>query len=122
MKKTILSLKYLFHKVNTSCGRPLVSLILGLFVLSCASISDDINPMESYYIESKGLANTTIDSTLNFAYKYNYYVFHTPGAQDDVYYQPTLSNLCAALDTFGYALIAWNLNATIAVACQGTVP
>ena len=68
------------HKANSSCGRPLVSLIFGLLILSCSSSTEEINPMESYYIESQGLVRTTIDSTLNFAHKYNHYVFNTPGA------------------------------------------
>lgn len=115
INKEIGSIKNMLHRVNSSCGRPLVSFMFGLIVLGCASSNEDINPMESYYIESQNLVNTTIDSTKNFAYKYNSYVFSTPGAQDDVHYQPTLSNICAALDTFGYLLIAWNLNATIIV-------
>jgi hypothetical protein len=28
---------------------------------------------------------------------------------------PTMSNLCTALDSFGYKLVAWNLNVTITV-------
>ncbi len=115
MNKTILSIKSLLHKANSSCGRPLVSLIFGLLILSCSSSTEEINPMESYYIESQGLVRTTIDSTLNFAHKYNHYVFNTPGALSDVHYQPTMSNLCTALDSFGYKLVAWNLNVTITV-------
>ncbi len=47
----------LLHKVDFLCGRPLISILFTLFVLSCASSSDDdVNPMESYYIESQGLA------------------------------------------------------------------
>ena len=93
MNKTILSIKSLLHKANSSCGRPLVSLMFGLFVLSCSSSTDETNQMESYYIESMGLPQTTLDSTKTFAHKYNKYVFKTPGAQNDVYYLPTMSNL-----------------------------
>lgn len=71
--------------------------------------------MESYYIESMGLPQTTLDSTKTFAHKYNKYVFKTPGAQNDVYYLPTMSNLRNAYETFGYKLVVWNLNVTITV-------
>ena len=71
--------------------------------------------MESYYIESMGLAQTTLDSTKNFAHKYNKYVFKTPGAQNDVYYLPTMSNLRNAFETFGYKLIGWDSDNTITI-------
>lgn len=115
MNKTILLIKFLLHKANFSCGRPLVSLMFGLLILSCSSSSEETNQMESYYIESLGLAQTTLDSTKNFAHKYNKYVFKTPGAQNDVYYLPTMSNLRNAFETFGYKLVVWNLNVTITV-------
>jgi len=96
--------------------KPLVCLVLGLFVLSCASSSDDgVNPMASYYFESQGLAQTSIDSTLNFVHKYNDYVFNCPGSQSDAHYHPTMSNICAALDSFGCKLVGWNSNVTITI-------
>lgn len=107
------SIKALLHKVNTSCGRPLVCLMLGLFVLSCSSSSEEFNPMEAYYNESLGLASTSLDSTMNFAHKYNKYVFNTQGAQSDVHYQPTMSNMCNAFQKFGYKLVGWNLDITL---------
>ena len=111
-----LSVKGLLHKVNASCGRPLVGFILAAFVLSCASGNDDgINPMETYYIESQGLVNTTLDSTENFAFKYNKYVFNTKGALDDKLYKPTMKNLNAALDTFGAAIVSWGLGIVITI-------
>ena len=115
MNKTILSIKTLLNKANSSCGRPLVSLMFGLFVLSCSSSTEETNQMESYYIESMGLPQTTLDSTKNFAHKYNKYVFKTPGAQKDVYYQPTMSNLRNAFETFGYKLIGWESDITITI-------
>ena len=107
------SIKALFHRVNSSCGRPLVSLMLGLFVLSCTNSTEEFNPMEAYYNESLGLASTTFDSTMNFAHKYNKYVFNTQGAQSDVHYQPTMSNMCNAFQKFGYKLVGWNLDITL---------
>jgi len=106
-------IKALLHKVNTSCGKPLVSLMLGLFVLSCSSSTEEFNPMEAYYNESLGLASTSMDSTMNFAHKYNKYVFNTQGAQSDVHYQPTMSNMCNAFQKFGYKLVGWNLDITL---------
>ena len=76
--------------------------MLGLLVLSCSSSSEEFNPMEAYYNESLGLASTSLDSTMNFAHKYNKYVFNTQGAQSDVHYQPTMSNMCIAFKKFGY--------------------
>ena len=113
INKELRSIKSMIHRVNSSCGRPLVSLVLGLFVLSCTRTTEEINPMESYYIESQGLASTTFDSTLNFAHKYNKYVFNTQGAQSDVHYQPTMSNMCNAFQKFGYKLVGWNLDITL---------
>ena len=107
------SIKALLHRVNSSCGRPLVSLVLGLFVLSCTNSTEEFNPMEAYYNESLGLASTTFDSTMNFAHKYNKYVFNTQGAQSDIHYQPKMSNLCNAFKTFGYKLVGWNLDITL---------
>lgn len=108
--------KSLLHKLNVSCGRPLVGLFFAGLIFSCASSTDDgINPMETYYIESQGLVNTTLDSTENFAYKYNKYVFGTPGAQDDKLYKPTMKNLCTALDSFGSELLGWGLNVVITI-------
>ena len=108
--------KSLLHKLNVSCGRPLVGLFFAGLIFSCASSTDDgINPMETYYIESQGLVNTTLDSTENFAYKYNKYVFNTKGAQDDKFYKPTMKNLCTALDSFGSELLGWGLNVVITI-------
>ena len=87
--------------------------MLGLFVLSCTNSTDEFNPMEAYYNESLGLASTTFDSTMNFAHKYNKYVFNTQGAQSDVHYQPTMSNMCNAFQKFGYKLVGWNLDITL---------
>lgn len=116
VKKKFPIIKALLHKVNISCGRTLVYLLFGAFVMSCASMTDDgANPMESYYLESRGLSQSSIDSTLNFVHKYNRYVFNTPGSRNDVHYHPTMSNICAALDTFGYKLVGWNLDVTITV-------
>jgi hypothetical protein len=115
MNKTILLIKSLLHKANFSCGRPLVSLMFGLFVLSCSSSTEETNPMEYYYMESLGLAQTTLDSTKTFAHKYNKYVFKTPGALNDNYYKPTMSNLYAAFESFGFKLVGWDSDNTITI-------
>ena len=106
----------LLHKLNVSCGRPLVGLFFAGLIFSCSSSNDDgINPMESYYMESLGLVHTSSDSTKRFAYKYNQFVFKTPGALDDELYKPTMNNLCAALDTFNCCLVSWGRNIIITI-------
>ena len=59
--------------------------------------------------------NPTLDSTENFAFKYNKYLFNTKGALYDKFYKPTMKNLNAALDTFGAAIVSWGLGIVITI-------
>ena len=107
----------LLHKVNTSCGRPLVSFIFGAILLSAASCSHEepFNPMPQYYQESRGLINTNVDSIHRFRGKFQGYLRKVPEAVSDELYNPTVINMHDAYAEFGLDLMSFGVNVYVLV-------
>ena len=97
----------LLHKLNASCGRPLVGLLLGGLMFSFASCHkeaakiDYTARMNEFYLESRGLIETSADSTANFTKKFCHFVINHEGSETNEFYQPTVHNISAACDKFG---------------------
>ena len=58
-----------------------------------ASIEDPISLLIPYYLESKGLPETSADSIVRFVHKFGGYVKANPACRGDEYYQPTYDNM-----------------------------
>ena len=63
-----------------------------------------VNQMELFYNESKGLADTSIDSVGSFSNKFCVYMNQHHEAINDKYYTPTVDNMVSAAAAFGYKL------------------
>ncbi len=107
----------LLHKVNTSCGRPLVLLIFGTVLLTVASCSQDapVNPMPQFYQESQNLITTDFDSTNRFCEKFRGYLKKSPEATSDELYKPTYKNMRNAYNEFGYDVLSFGAHVCILI-------
>ena len=63
-----------------------------------------VDNMELFFIESKGLPETSIDSVKSFASKFGGYVKANPKSTNSEYYNPTVENMSYAASVFGYEL------------------
>ncbi len=69
-----------------------------------ASIEDPISLLIPYYLESKGLPETSADSIVRFVHKFGDYVKANPACRGDEYYQPTYDNMVYAASLFGLTI------------------
>ena len=104
-------------KINTTCGRPLVALILGALLFSFVSCNKDeqINLMPQYYQESQGLINTDVDSIHRFREKFQGYLKKSPESTSDTLYNPTVKNLHDAYKEFGIELLTFGINVFVTI-------
>jgi len=106
--------KTMLHKLNVSCGRPLVGLFLGSLLISFASCHKDAKidysaKMNEFYVESRGLIETSADSTQRFTKKFCHFVINHEGSENDNLYQPTVHNIGVASEKFGCEFDSANL-------------
>ena len=106
----------LLHQAYASCGRVFCVCLLLLSTIvfvACgsdeqqedyASIEDPISLLIPYYLESKGLPETSADSIVRFVHKFGDYVKANPACRGDEYYQPTYDNMVYAGSLFGLTI------------------
>ncbi len=107
----------MFHKVNTSCGRPFVAMIFGILFLSFVSCGQEeqVSLMPQYYHESQGLINTDVDSINRFCDKFQDYLKKSPESTSDQLYSPTVKNLHDAYKEFGIELLSFGINVCVTI-------
>ena len=100
------------HKAYTRVSR--VSLcLLATFALSFTSCEKDIitpedtlhTHMQAYYVESRGLTETSADSVVNYYTKFAGFHNQNPECEADEYFPPIVHNLDSAFTHFGIVQI-----------------
>jgi len=99
--KRILSLKGIF------C---MMAIALVIELSSCEKESNVMNEkpvdnMEMFFIESKGLPETSMDSVTSFISKFSTHIKTYPESQRSEYFNPTVDNMSYACSVFGYKLV-----------------
>ena len=103
----------LLHSAYTRVGRAVLCMCLAalpLFFGSCekeASVQEDIihTGMSAFYVESKGLMETSADSVCNYYKKLAGFHNTYPECESDELYPPTVKNLGDAFNKYGIVQI-----------------
>ena len=87
-----------------------IFLLLALGFASCEKetiVENDktVDNMELFFIESKGLPETSMDSVNSFVKKFSAHIKTNPESQKSEYFNPTVDNMSYACSVFGYKLI-----------------
>ena len=64
-----------------------------------------VDNMEMFFIESKGLPETSMDSVTSFISKFSTHIKTYPESQRSEYFNPTVDNMSYACSVFGYKLV-----------------
>ena len=86
---------------------------IALVISSCSKEVITTSRMESFYSESQGLPQCTIDSIKTFTSKFSSYVGSYPESRQDELFEPTVDNIRNACALHGYKLVEVNVGITI---------
>ena len=84
-----------------------IFLLLTLGFASCEKENNienekPVDNMEIFFIESKGLPETSMDSVKSFISKFSAHIKTYPESQTSEYFNPTVDNMSHACSVFGY--------------------